>query len=188
MAGPPSHPPSVWVVPPWQKAKPPASPHSPVSQPSWAQAHSWGADCSDSLIYGGKITKSENGRGDDKKVGALWNQTWGLYEISVLIRKPSNLKDSYYKDDFHKPGAQIWGTYRFCFLSLASHKPFLKLSDSVTFFRKKTTNAGIISSSCTYPPLLVEQHDLGKCFLYCLASHNCNVLIQNGEGQSLFFS
>lgn len=73
MAGPPSRPPSVWVVPPWQKANCTASPHGPVSQPSWAQAHSLGADHSDSLIYGGKIAKSKNGRGDDKKVGALWN-------------------------------------------------------------------------------------------------------------------
>lgn len=55
----------------------------------------------------------------------------------------------------------------------------------MTFFRKKPANH--FKFKLYLPSLLVEQHELGECFLYCLASCNCNVLIHNGEGQKFFF-
>jgi len=73
MVGPPSRPPSVWVVPPRQKANRLPLHAAPYPSPRGAPAHSSGADSSDALIYSGKITESKNGRGEDKNVGALWN-------------------------------------------------------------------------------------------------------------------
>lgn len=61
---------------PLAQSKLPPSPRSPVSQPSWAQPHSSGADRSDSLIYGGKITRSKNERGE-------WQKGWGPVELGL---------------------------------------------------------------------------------------------------------
>lgn len=55
----------------------------------------------------------------------------------------------------------------------------------MTFFRKKTANH--FRFVLYIRSLLVEQRELGECFLYCLASCSCNVLIHNGEGQLFFF-
>lgn len=49
---------------------------SPISQSSWAQAHSMGADLFDFLIYGGKRTKSKNGRGG-------WQKIWAPVELDL---------------------------------------------------------------------------------------------------------
>lgn len=56
----------------------------------------------------------------------------------------------------------------------------------MTFFRKKTL-ANHFKFKLYISSLLVGQHELGECFLYCLASCNCNVLIHNGERQIFFF-
>lgn len=67
------------------------SPSSPLSQPSWAQAHSSGVDHSGDLVYSGKITKY-------KKWEGAWPKGWGPAELDlrfignyVLIRKTQQL-------------------------------------------------------------------------------------------------